>query len=829
MEAYCLSCKTKREMNAPTPVFTAKGAPATRGTCPVCGTTLFRMGLTPAHAGLPKPAAAAGTVAKAPTASTSANTPARRPGPKPKTTAPAAGSNRKTARTRGRADNGGDDGKAPRYSGPRRGKLVIVESPAKARTVGHYLGRDYTVRASVGHVRDLYKSKLSVDIEHDFRPLYTIPKEKRKVVAELTEAVARAEEVYLATDPDREGEAIAWHVAETTGLEPERTRRVVFHEITRQAVAEAFAHARAIDQNLVNAQQTRRILDRLVGYQISPLLWRKVRRGLSAGRVQTVALRLIVEREREIEAFVPEEYWSLTAELAKQEPEQRRFRVRLVKINGEDFRIATGEEAQRLVAELEQAVWEVSKVQRGERRRRPAAPFTTSTMQQEAARALGFTANRTMRLAQELYEGISLGPEGATGLITYMRTDSTHVAAEAQAEARGYIRETFGAEFLPESPPVYRTRTRSAQEAHEAIRPTSVRRTPEQVRPYLDNDQYRLYRLIWQRFVASQMAQAVYDTLTVEVEAGPASGPRPYLFRATGSSVRFPGFLAVYEEARSEDDKTEDDLGIQFPPLTVGERLDLVQLLPQQHFTEPPPRYTEATLVKALEEYGIGRPSTYATIISTLLERGYVERQAKRLHPTQLGFVVNDLLIAHFDNLFEVGFTARMEEILDRIANGEEDWVQVLREFYGPFAELVAAADATMERQTLPVEMLDEVCPECGNPLVIREGRYGRFVGCSNYPQCRYTRPLVTDTGVRCPKDGGRLVQKRSRKGKIFYGCENWPSCDFVTWNEPIDRHCPRCHSILTKVGKGNRATVRCAECDYSAPLSEVMATAAPA
>ncbi len=826
MEAYCLTCKTKREMSAPTPVFTAKGAPATRGTCPVCGTTLFRMGLTPAHAGLPKPAAAAETGTAAPTA---ANTPPRRSGTKARTTASAAGSNRKTAPTRGRADNDGDDGKAPRYSGPRRGKLVIVESPAKARTVGHYLGRDYTVRASVGHVRDLYKSKLSVDIEHDFRPLYTIPKEKKKIVAELTEAVARAEEVYLATDPDREGEAIAWHVAETTGLEPERTRRVVFHEITRQAVAEAFAHARAIDQNLVNAQQTRRILDRLVGYQISPLLWRKVRRGLSAGRVQTVALRLIVEREREIQAFVPEEYWSITAELAKQEPEQRRFRARLVKINGEDFRIATGEDARRLVAELEQAIWEVSKVQRGERRRRPAAPFTTSTMQQEAARALGFTANRTMRLAQELYEGIPLGPEGATGLITYMRTDSTHVAAEAQAEARGYIRETFGAEFLPESPPVYRTRTRSAQEAHEAIRPTSVRRTPEQVRPYLDNDQYRLYRLIWQRFVASQMANAVYDTLTVEVEAGPASGPRPYLFRATGSSVRFPGFLAVYEEARSEDDKTEDDLGIQFPPLTVGERLDLLQLLPQQHFTEPPPRYTEATLVKALEEYGIGRPSTYATIISTLLERGYVERQAKRLLPTQLGFVVNDLLIAHFDNLFEVGFTARMEEILDRIANGEEDWVQVLREFYGPFAELVAAADATMERQTLPVEMLDEVCPECGNPLVIREGRYGRFVGCSNYPQCRYTRPLIADTGVRCPKDGGRLVQKRSRKGKIFYGCENWPSCDFVTWNEPLDRRCPRCHSILTRVGKGNRAMARCAECDYSAPLPEVMATAASA
>ncbi|MCX7854056.1 MAG: DNA topoisomerase, partial [Caldilineales bacterium] len=398
---------------------------------------------------------------------------------------------------------------------------------------------------------------------------------------------------------------------------------------------------------------------------------------------------------------------------------------------------------------------------------------------------------------------------------------STNVAAEAQAEARAYIRETFGADYLPESPPVYRTRTRSAQEAHEAIRPTSVRRTPEQVRPYLDNDQYRLYRLIWQRFVASQMANAVYDTLTVEVEAGPAIGPRPYLFRATGSSIRFPGFLAVYEETRSEDDKTEDDLGIQIPPLTVGELLDLLQLLPQQHFTEPPPRYTEATLVKALEEYGIGRPSTYATIISTLLERGYVERQAKRLHPTQLGFVVNDLLIAHFDSLFEVGFTARMEEVLDRIANGEEDWVQVLRDFYGPFSKLVAAADVSMERQALPVETLDEVCPECGKPLVIREGRYGRFIGCSNYPQCRYTRPLVADTGVRCPKDGGRLVQKRSRKGKLFYGCENWPSCDFVTWNEPIDRRCPRCNSILTKVGKGNRAIARCAECDYSTPLKE--------
>ncbi len=809
MEAYCIKCKTKREMANLQPVFTEAGAPGTRGACPVCGTGMFKMGLTPAHTGLAKPASAPKSAAKKDETKSAA-------GKSGKSAAKTGGKSGSSGRAAGGSKReGATPSKRPPYTGPRSGKLVIVESPAKARTVGHYLGRGYTVKASVGHVRDLYKSKLSVDIEHDFEPLYTVPNEKKKVIDELTEAVERAAEIYLATDPDREGEAIAWHVAEATHLEPTRTRRVVFHEITKSAVAAAFTHARAIDMDLVNAQQARRILDRLVGYQVSPLLWRNVRRGLSAGRVQSVALRLIVEREREIQAFIPEEYWSITAELAKQEPERRSFKARLVKINGEDFKLATGADAQRVVADLQSATWQVSKVQRGERKRRAAAPFTTSTLQQEAARTLGFTANRTMRLAQDLYEGISLGEEGATGLITYMRTDSTNVSAEAQAEARSYILQTFGETYLPENPPTYRTRTRSAQEAHEAIRPTSVLRSPDQVQPHLETDHYRLYKLIWQRFVASQMAPAIYDTLTVEVEAGPASGPKPYLFRATGSSVRFPGFLAVYEESRGDDDTSEDDLGINIPPLTVSEWLDLLRLLPEQHFTEPPPRYTEATLVKTLEENGIGRPSTYAAIISTILDREYVERRNKRLHPTQLGFVVNDLLVQHFDSLFEVGFTARMEEVLDRIAGGEEEWVQVLRDFYGPFAAQVEAAGSAMQRQTVEPVTLDELCPESGHPLVIREGRYGRFIGCSDYPQCRYTRPLTSDTGVRCPKDGGAIVQKRSRKGKTFYGCDNWPQCDFVTWNEPLAIRCPRCNSILTKTGK----RAKCAQCDYSAPL----------
>ena len=798
MEAYCVKCKTKREMVDPTPVYTESGTPGARGQCPVCGTNMFRMGYTPAHEGLPKP-----DPVKKPKKKTA----------KKKTTRKIT-SKKTTARSR--------KAKTP---GERKGKLVIVESPAKARTVGRFLGRGYTVKASVGHVRDLYKSKLSVDVEHDFEPIYYVPRDKKKLVRELKEAVDGAEEVYLATDPDREGEAIAWHVKEATGLEDDRTKRVVFHEITKSAVADAFAHARTVDMQLVDAQQARRILDRLVGYKISPLLWRNVRRGLSAGRVQSVALRLVVDREREIQAFVPEEYWSIIADLAKREPEKRHFLAKLHRIEGKTFKIRTGDEAQRIVGELEQAQWEVSNVKRGTRQRRPYAPFTTSTMQMEASRKLNFNARRTMRTAQSLYEGVRLGSEGSVGLITYMRTDSTNVAKEAQAQARDFIGDRYGESYLPKRPPLYKTKARSAQEAHEAIRPTSVYRTPESVRQYLKDDQFKLYRLIWRRFVASQMAPAIYDTLTVDVLAGPAEGQKPYLFRATGSSLRFAGFLKVYEPSKSVEEKRKEEEELEnkdIPPLSVGELLNLLKLIPQQHFTQPPPRYTEASLVKALEQYGIGRPSTYATILSTIQDRKYVEKKGKFFHPTELGMTVNDLLVEHFGSYINVDFTAEMEEELDRIARGEEERVEVLKKFYGPFEQAVEAAGANMQRQHIEPEKIGEKCPECGGDLVIKEGRYGRFIGCSNYPTCRYTRPIVHDTGVKCPKCGGRILKKKSRRGKTFYGCENWPKCDFVTWNEPINVRCPECGSVLTRA---NKSTAKCAnaECGFTMPLKEAL------
>ncbi|MCL6431084.1 MAG: type I DNA topoisomerase, partial [Anaerolineae bacterium] len=585
--AYCVKCRAKREITEAQPVFTARGAPATRGRCAVCGGTLVRMGLTGAHEGLP------------------------RPEPAPVTRAAAA---RKGAAARAsRAE-------AVPSPGPRNRRLVIVESPTKARTISRFLGQGYSVRASVGHVRDLLRSRLSVDVEHDFAPTYRVPNEKKQVVSELQKLVTDAAEVYLATDPDREGEAIAWHLMEATGIREEQARRVVFHEITEPAIAEAFAHPRGLDMDLVNAQQARRILDRLVGYKLSPLLWTKVRSRLSAGRVQSVAVRLVVEREREIQAFVPVEYWSVSAELAKRVPlpERPTFTARLTRIDGREVDLRDEPATQAVIDDLEGATFVVTDVQRGRRQRRPAPPFTTSTLQQEASRRLGFAARRTMRVAQQLYEGLDIGPEGSVGLITYMRTDSVNVAQAAQAEARDYVIRRYGERFAPEQPPVYRTRTRGAQEAHEAIRPTAVRREPEALRPYLDRDQFRLYELIWRRFVASQMAPAVYDTMAVDVKAGRL--PRPpidailsepeaatrewrYLFRASGSSLRFPGFLAVYEEARDEDAPAAEE-GPPLPPVEKGEVVDLVRLIPEQHFTQPPPRYTEATLVKALEEYG---------------------------------------------------------------------------------------------------------------------------------------------------------------------------------------------------------------------------------
>ncbi len=803
--AYCMKCRERRLMRDAQAVFTARGQAATRGVCSVCGTTLYKMGQTPAHEGLPR----------------------LEPAPRER------GADRRALRA-------GKEQKVAPGKGSAGGPLVIVESPAKARTIGHFLGRSFTVRASVGHVRDLLRSRLSVDVEHDFAPVYRVPKEKAQVVRELRSLAANSSEIYLATDPDREGEAIAWHLTEAIGIEPEHARRVVFHEITQGAVAQAFAHPRGLNWELINAQQARRILDRLVGYKISPLLWERVRGRLSAGRVQSVAVRLVVDREREIQAFVPVEYWSITAELAKrqeQAAERPTFLARLARIDGKDVDLPNEPAAQAIVDDLQGATYVVSKVQSGQRQRRPTAPFTTSTLQQEASKRLGFAPRRTMAVAQALYEGLDIGSEGTVGLITYMRTDSVNVADVARDEARAYIRERFGAQFLPAQPPVYRTRARNAQEAHEAIRPTAVHREPQAIKQYLNRDQFRLYELIWKRFVASQMAPAVYDTMAVDIKAGRPAQPLAgaaslptaevehwrYLFRANGSTLRFAGFLAVYEEARDEAGEEE---GTILPPLAQGEVVDLVRLIPEQHFTQPPPRYTEATLVRALEELGIGRPSTYAAILSTIQERGYVERQDRYLIPTPLGFQVNDLLVQHFPEVVDTGFTAHMEEDLDRIAAGGANWVQVLREFYGPFSLRVAQAEREMPTMRAEPEETGEICEKCGHPMVVKFGRYGKFISCSNYPACRNARPYLVKVGVACPKCGGELVERRSRKKRTFYGCANYPQCDFVSWKRPVVQPCPACGGLLTEARKG---WWRCTRCEHEVPAKEVDEVASPA
>jgi DNA topoisomerase-1 len=712
------------------------------------------------------------------------------------------------------------DGKAE-----RRGRLVIVESPAKARTIGQYLGKGYRVKASLGHVRDLLRSKLSVDIENDFAPRYRVPNEKRDVVKELKQAVAKAKEVYLATDPDREGEAIAWHLMAAAEIDEEQARRVVFHEITKPAVEEAFAHPRDINMQLVDAQQARRILDRLVGYKLSPLLWDKVRNRLTAGRVQSVAVRLIVEREREIENFVPEEYWTIDAELARQaersDPHRQSFAARLYRIRGKAFELKSEEDVQPILAELESAEYVVGEVKQGERRRKPFAPFITSTLQQEASRRLGFTAKRTMRIAQQLYEGINLGQGGQVGLITYMRTDSPQVSRQAQAEARAFIEQNYDPPYLPPKPPFYKARAKGAQEAHEAIRPTSVFRTPSVVKPHLSSEQYRLYSLIWQRFLASQMAAAVYDTARADVLAGPPGAPdadKPYLFRASASRLRFPGFLVVYKDANGEEEATDENVWGVLTRLTVSELLDLLRLLPEQHFTQPPPRYTEASLIKALEEYGIGRPSTYAPILNTIQQRGYVMREDRRLCPTETGIIVNDLLVEHFADIVDVSFTAKMEDDLDLIASGEREWVSVLHDFYGPFEQRLAEAHKSMPRVDLEVEKVDHACPECGQELVVRWGRYGKFIGCSNYPTCRHTEPWLEKIGVACPQCGGEIVERKTRRGRIFYGCANYPTCEWTSWKRPLPTSCPVCGALLVVQNKG---WAQCIQCEEQVALSE--------
>lgn len=687
--------------------------------------------------------------------------------------------------------------------------LIIVESPAKAKTIKGFLGRNYTVKASLGHVRDLPRSKLGIDLENNFEPRYITIRGKGAVLQELRDAAKKADRILLATDPDREGEAIAWHLAEALKIK-ERDCRIDFREITKSQVEQSVKKPRPISQPLVDAQQARRVLDRLVGYKLSPLLWSKVKPGLSAGRVQSVAVKLIVDREREIAAFEPEEYWNITALLETEKGEQ--LEAKLLQKAGKKIEIPNGEAAKQVERDVSGAKWVVAEVKTTTRRRNPAAPFTTSTMQQEAARKLGFTARRTMRVAQQLYEGLSLGELGTHGLITYMRTDATRVSPEAVAEARAYIKQTHGPEYLPKAPRQYAAK-QGAQQAHEAIRPTAVSRTPDAIKQYLTRDQYRLYKLIWERFVASQMASASFDATTVNIEVG------DYLFRATGSQLKFPGFLQLYVEG-SDDNGVESELGDRLlPPLTAGEALELRKLNLEQRFTQPPPRYSEATLVKTLEEEGIGRPSTYAPIIETIVDRGYVYLEEKRFRPTELGIVVVDLLAESFPNLLDVGFTAAMELQLDKIEEGELSWQSVIREFYGPFAQDLEKAHAELERITLQDEVSDEICDKCGRNMVYKTGRFGRFLACPGYPECKNTKPILDEIGVDCAlcqrenRPDGRLVRRRTRNGRFFYGCSNYPQCTFTAWQQPVAQVCPHCGQNLVVRKKGAKPTCANRDC----------------
>ncbi len=811
--------------------------------------------------------------------------------------------------------------------------LVVVESPSKAKTINKYLGSDYKVMASVGHVKDLPKKGIGIDFENNFEPTYEVIPGKEKVIRELKSAAKEADTIYIATDPDREGEAIGWHIKEELegrGKNRKIIRRVMFNEITKNAIRQSFEHPTDIDENLVNAQQARRLLDRIVGYQVSPLLWDKVRRGLSAGRVQSVALRLVVEREREIQAFTATEYWTITANLSAKLPpafDARLFRIedKTVKTSdfGEDIKkteihIKEEGEARNLVADIERQQFIVSSVTTKEKKRNPVPPFITSKLQQEASRKLRFPVKKTMQIAQRLYEGIELGAEGAVGLITYMRTDSTRVADTALDEVRQLIGSQYGPEYLPEKAVFYRSK-KGAQDAHEAIRPTSAARTPDSVARFLGKDELALYKLIWQRFVASQMTAAIFDQTTIDIKAGDR-----YLFRATGSVIKFNGFLAVYEEGKDEKDEEDEEQTHKLPLVEQGEQLKLNKLMPDQHFTEPPPRYTEATLVKALEEKGIGRPSTYASIMTVIQDREYAERKEGRFFPTELGFIVNDLLVESFHDLFNVQYTARMEEELDEIEEGKMSWTAALAEFYEKFTKDLEAAKAHMrdvKRQEIitdekcencgsfmakkfgrygqflactnypdckttrdiakphdeaseekqaeaaeemcdncgrpmvmkrgrfgqflactgypdckttrkiqkggkiaaPDVVLEELCPQCGKHLVVKEGRFGPFTACSNYPECKYIKQETT--GVICPEDGGEIVVKKGKRGRVFYGCSNYPKCSFALWDKPVAQSCPECGArfVVEKVSKDGTRHLQCREegCKYKVELAD--------
>lgn len=701
--------------------------------------------------------------------------------------------------------------------------LVIVESPAKARTVGRFLGDDYVVLASMGHVRDLPQKVLGVDVDKDFEPVYEVLKDKQKLVREIRQNSKGATNIYLATDPDREGEAIAWHLVHSAGLTKRNLKRVVFHEITEKAINEAFQQPRDIDVNLVNAQQTRRILDRLVGYKLSPLLWKKVvhhyarTKSLSAGRVQSVALRLVADREREILAFVPKEYWSIEAELEKASQPVGSFTASFHSEQGEKRKLDIITEAQAvgLVDDLKGATYSVAQVKKRQIKQRPAAPFITSSLQQEAWRKLRFPARRTMLIAQQLYEGLPLGDEGSVGLITYMRTDSVTVSSEALQETLAYVRKRYGSEYAPKSPRLYTTKSKGAQEAHEAIRPTSIVRDPDGLVPYLSREQHRLYDLIWKRMMASQMADALLDSTSLDIEAI-APSKRVYLFKASGSVLKFPGFRVLYMEDR--DDSSADGEQGTLPNLKEGDVLGCLGIDPKQHFTQPPPRYTDASLIKMLEEEGIGRPSTYAPTISTIQDREYVSKTDGRFKITVLGSAVCDLLIQNFPDIMNASFTAKMEADLDDIAMGQREWVPVLGDFYGGFSKSIDEA-LNVPKMKVPDELTDQVCELCGNLMAVKMGRFGLFLSCTGFPECKSSKPYQIPTGVSCPKCGGDMLQRRGKKrGMVFYGCSNYPTCDFSVRQRPLPEPCPECGELLVAAG---RTGARCTVCEYKGEIPE--------
>lgn len=685
--------------------------------------------------------------------------------------------------------------------------LVIVESPAKAKTIGKFLGNKYKVVASNGHVRDLPKSQLGVDVEHDFAPKYITLRGRGEVLEKIRREAKNAKKIYLATDPDREGEAISWHLAQILKMDESSKCRIVFNEITSSAVKNSIKGVRLIDMRLVDAQQARRILDRLVGYKISPILWAKVRKGLSAGRVQSVATRLICDREQEILDFKPEEYWVIAAQLAQQGAKSKKtFEARFYGFEGKKAEIKDKAAADDVLKRVQGAAFQATDVKIGQRTRHAAAPFTTSSLQQDASRKLGFTTKRTMLVAQQLYEGIELKGKGATGLVTYIRTDSVRIAAEAQAQAKEYIFAQYGAQYYPAKPNFYKGRS-NAQDAHEAIRPTSLELTPASVKESLSNDQFKLYKMIYERFLASQMAEAKYETNTVSLDANGCT------FRANGVRTLFDGFTAVYTEGRDEAQEKE----IALPAIKQGDEFETKDIAAEQKFTQPPPRYTEASLVRILEEKGIGRPSTYSPTISTIIDRGYVMREKKQLIPTELGFVVTNLMKDNFKNIVDVKFTADMEEQLDHVEEGTLKGEQVLEEFYGPFIETVNEADAKIEKVVIPDEVSDIPCEKCGAMMVYKTGRFGRFLACPNFPECRNTKPIIEKIDVECPECGGALIKRKSKRGKVFYGCERYPECKFVSWDRPVRERCPKCGALMVqKVGaKGSYVTCTNKDCGH--------------